>query len=182
MPLIEDRPIDDILSDFNRFKQQVPRFVGTLAVDFFKGSFRRQGFIEDRRIDKWPPRMPTKTDRRTQKTGHTLVKSGRLRRSIRIIRVGKGFVIVGTNVPYAQIHNEGLTINTKASISSHTRRAHTRKSRGRRQRIKAHDVKAHTRHIQFTMPQRRFMGDSNFLNRRITLQTARRLQQIFQNR
>ena len=62
--------------------------------------------------------------------------SGRLKKSIRRIRVTQNSVTIGTDVPYAQIHNEGGTIKKTVSVKSHRRKMNT------------------------TIPQRQFIGES----------------------
>ncbi len=84
------------LTAFKQFKDAFPRYVGNIAVNFYKDSFRRQGFIDQGGVDQWKARK--KTDKNKAKRS-ILVKSGRLRRSIRIIRTGLGYVVVGTDDP-----------------------------------------------------------------------------------
>jgi phage gpG-like protein len=89
-----------------KYKQTVtrlPRLLGATAVEYVHGNFRAQGFV-DKGTDKWKPRKRTDTGRAI------LVKSGALRRDIRVRGTGPNYVIVGTSLPYASIHNEGGTI------------------------------------------------------------------------
>lgn len=99
-------------------------------------------------------------------------------RSIRKITANGDKIIIGTDVEYAQIHNDGGRVKVVASIGSYTkksyrRKAHTRtRKNGRTERIKAqtvgsHTVKAHRRKINFTMPRRQFLGSSTTLTNRI---------------
>jgi phage gpG-like protein len=98
------------LNDFN-FKQVIrkltrdrsfPRRLGTLAVNHFKQSFRDEGFT-DGSLKKWRKRKNNVDAGRA-----VLVKSGDLRRSIKIKRASFKSIIVGTTgIPYATIHNEG---------------------------------------------------------------------------
>lgn len=39
------------MQEFKKFKDAFPRFVGNMAINFFKDSFRRQGFIDRRGVD-----------------------------------------------------------------------------------------------------------------------------------
>ena len=168
-------PLAKQLEAFRAFKSSYPRFVGNLAVNFYKDSFRRQGFIQENRLEKWEPRKnPDKKGRRRA----ILVKYGALRRSIRVIRSGLGYVVVGTDMAYAQIHNKGGVIRATQRVSSFRRKAYTRKWKGKRQRISASQVKAHSRRVNTTIPQRQLIGPSAFLNRRIAMQTEYRLKQI----
>lgn len=107
-----------------------------------------------------------------------MVKSGRLRRSIRIIRTGLGYVQVGTDIPYARIHNEGGVIRTTQSVRSYRRKAYTRRWKGKRQNVSAAVVGGHRRRMNFSIPQRQFMGQSDFLQRRIIMNTEYRIKRI----
>ena len=81
--------------------------MGRTAKTFFTDNFRKQGF-EDKTVSKWKPRKDT--GKRSQGRA-ILVKSGDLRRSIRFDTVNKSnlSVRIATDLPYAKIHNEGLT-------------------------------------------------------------------------
>ena len=163
-----------VQKDFAAFQRRYPTFVGTIAVDFFKGSFRRQGFVDDG-LERWKPRAKTPTDRRSRKKGKTLVRTGRLRRSIRITRKGSNYVVVGTDVPYARTHNEGGQVKASVTVGRHRRKAHSRNG----VRVPETTVRTHKRNVNFNMPKRQFMGNSKFLNRRITLRTAARITNLF---
>jgi len=80
-----------------------------------------------------------------------LIKSGRLFRSIRILKKSGSRRVVGSTVPYAKVHNEGLRVQGTARVRSHTRRPRRRAS---------HTVRAHTRSVNFKMPKRPFLTDS----------------------
>ncbi|MDR1403030.1 MAG: phage virion morphogenesis protein, partial [Tannerellaceae bacterium] len=122
-----------------------------------------------------------RTGRRSQTL---LVDTGRLKKSIRKIKYTTEQIIIGTDVPYAEIHNEGgeikKTVNVKShTIKAHGRKAHTRNRSGRAERIKAHTVKtytvkAHARRMNLKIPSRRFIGNSHTLARRIELHVTAR--------
>ncbi|MEM7372806.1 MAG: phage virion morphogenesis protein [Bacteroidota bacterium] len=151
----------------------LPRVVGNMAVNFYKDRFRRQGW-HDNSFSRWPDRKrPEKGARRA-----VLVKSGRLRRSIRIINTTFNSVTVGTDVPYAKIHNEGGQVNVSQSVKRHDRKAHRRRVRGREQRVKAHSVKAHTRSFSATIPQRKYMGRSRLLTKRIVMHINKQIDNL----
>lgn len=176
------------LQEFHNFKAAYPRFVGNVAVNFYKDSFKRSGFINRSGVEKWPQRKPNTWSKKSDKGRKLLIKSGRLRRSIRVVRTGLGFVQVGTDVPYARIHNEGGIIKTLQKIDSfkkkaHKRKAHTRTWKGKKQKVKAssvsmHHVKFHIRQVNTTIDQRQFMGISLFLLKRILSQTDHRIKRI----
>jgi phage gpG-like protein len=77
--------------------------MGTEAKNHFVKSFRNQGF-EDKSIVKWKHRKRLEQG----KSRAILVKSGDLRRSIRVINKSYRSITLGSDLPYAQIHNDGL--------------------------------------------------------------------------
>ena len=89
-----------------KYKQTVtrlPMLLGATAVEYVHGNFRAQGFV-NKGTEKWKARKITDEGRAI------LVKTGRLRRDVRVRGTGANYVIVGTSLPYASIHNEGGTI------------------------------------------------------------------------
>lgn len=144
-----------------RFFKSLPTLAGNVALNFFDDSFDRQGFI-DKRHSRWKPR-------KIQDAGRSiLVKSGRLRRSLRMSTMGNN-VRISTDVPYAQIHNEGGRITGQASVRSHTRRTPSGNT----------TVRAHLRNLNIQIPKRQFMGASDLLDKRIEKLVTRALDQIF---
>ena len=96
-----------ILKDIQAFKPQLEKVVdamGILAVSHFTTSFRNQGFT-DESLQSWQPRKRIERSRMGNRA--ILVKSGRLRRSIRSKRFGFLSVKILTDVPYASVHNNG---------------------------------------------------------------------------
>jgi phage gpG-like protein len=144
--------------------------LGEESLKFFNKSFTKQGW-EDVALDKWKKR-------KNPKPKHPiLVKSGTLKRSIAILKTTSYTIVLGTNVPYAKIHNEGFdgsesvkahsrTRNIKATIRGGGVFINGKFSKGKSKRIKiigaTGQVKAHTRHM--VMPQRQFMGHSTQLS------------------
>lgn len=162
--------------------QKLPTEIATIAVNFSKERFRDQAWL-DKTKHAWKPRK--KMRGRSGRASQTLlVKSGRLKRSIRKIKATTDEVIIGTDAEYAEIHNEGgkidKTVNVKAhTVRSHRREAHTRTRSGRTEKIKAQTiksfrVKAHIRKMNTKIPSRRFIGESFTLIRRIELHTIAR--------
>jgi phage gpG-like protein len=153
----------------NRVYKRTPTLVGGTAVGFYKDRFRFQAW-QDQTREAWPER---KRKDKNRKRRNLLVKTGRLRRSIRVVSKGRNHVFVGTDVPYAQAHNEGFKgkVNQNVSghkVKEHKRRSHTRDGR----RVKAQVVQSHrkgsfTRTIDQNIQKRQFMGESTFLNRRM---------------
>ena len=75
--------------------------MGVEAVNHYKKSFRDGGFT-DRTLRTWPQRKGGNDGRAV------LVKSGDLRRSIKVKRKTLKSVTIGSDLPYAPVHNDGL--------------------------------------------------------------------------
>jgi len=173
------KSIQDQVRDFRAFARDLPQYVGTEAVRFFKDSFNRQGFIDEGGVKRWKPRNKKAKRNKGRKI---LIDSGALKRSIRITDKTAHSVTVGTNLPYAQIHNEGFS--GVQYVKPHKRTA-TRKMKwknsytGRNTTIKGagsrHNVKGFGRRVN--MPKRQFIGKSRFFERRIQLQSEYKLKQ-----
>jgi len=164
-----------MVNDVRDLMRQLPDWAGREAVGFYTDSWRRQGYINTG-YSKWQARK--KTDKKGQSRA-ILTKTGRLRRSIRD-RVAGQKVTIYTDVPYAQVHNEGLAVQAVQTVKTHKRRAHRRKGK----KVKETTVQAHTRTINTQMPQRQFMDIPNkpispFLEKRIVAHVARALDKIF---
>ena len=97
-------------------------------------------------------------------------------------------MVVGTDVPYAQLHNEGGTVNKVAQVKAHTRKVVIRqRSVNRRGNAttraigsKIVNVRAHNRKMNLTMPKRQFLGESELLMRRIEMHVNRELNKELQ--
>ncbi|MBR6286969.1 MAG: phage virion morphogenesis protein [Bacteroidaceae bacterium] len=120
---------DELTRRIDYLKQQIetevndrlPRKVGIVAVNFFKQNFRDAGFRDDT-IQQW------KLTKRQQfgkgaAAGYTPLLSARnhLFSSIQYV-AGRGEVHIGNNVPYANIHNEGGTVNTHPVVTPRMRK------------------------------------------------------------
>lgn len=125
------------------------RMVGAEAVNFSKERFVRKN---------WVDRTPEAWDKTDKKRGSTLVASGQLKRSIRIQSMNAYKIIIGTDIKYAKIHNEGGTINKPVKVKGFARVS----MKGKR-----HNVEAHNRQMNTTIPRRQFIGVSAILERRI---------------
>jgi phage gpG-like protein len=90
--------------NFHKVRKQLPGVLGTIAANYFKDSFRREGW-RDRSLKYWPRR---RKNFRKDNGRAILVKSARLRNSIRIEQAVFARTVVGTSVPYADAHNSGV--------------------------------------------------------------------------
>lgn len=162
----------DKLKKINKhsFLRRMTDEAGVIAVNFSKDRFIYKNWI-DKSVKKWESRQ--RPDR-----GSLLVRTGRLKRSVRKIMTGDYYIMVGTDVPYAKLHNEGGTINETVKVKGFQRKLKIRaRSIDRRtgwvRKLKKVigtqlvNVKAHLRKMNLTMPKRQFIGDSSLLARRI---------------
>lgn len=152
--------------------------VAVHSLSFFKERFRQQNWI-DHSTQPWPKRRAAGWGKRERKGRGLLIDTGRLRRSIRIVSSNGNRVVIGTNVPYAQKHNEGfkgkVTQQVKAHTRSKTKFGVVKKRELKRStsidygRVKIGDsqVKAHSRSVNQNIPKRQFIGQSAALNKQV---------------
>ena len=186
----------ELLLLVNRFEKaiiRVPTIAGNTAVNFALDNWKRQGFL-GATFQPWRMRKdPTKWKQHPKRPGRAiLVLTGRLRQSIRIVSTSTDQVIVGSDVPYAKTHNEGMRLgiiqhvkqftrnHTYAGIASRfkvmqdtgdkeefaTGAAMSLKTRKaiKNKKVQAQTiVKAHTRRVNQDIPARPFLADSPYL-------------------
>lgn len=157
MPIKHQKNIAQIRSEFERFKKQLPIAIGGIAVRFFKDNFRRQGFL-DKSLEPWKKRKDGTTD-------GILSKSGNLRHSIRAIKTTEGSVVIGTYEKYAQIHNEGGIITQTPTPKQ--RKFFWAKYYASEKTNEAWKGAALAKQIHITIPQRKFIGNSQTLDNEI---------------
>lgn len=170
--------------------------MGTDAKNHFVKSFRNQGF-EDRSIEKWKPRKGeimssgmAKVTKKSKSSRYILIKSGDLRRSVRIISENYRSVVIGSDLPYAQLHNDGAKTGY-VYVRPHDRK-HTFKTSvqgafsgtaNKRRRTKIDiissidKVKGHSRRLRY--PRRRYIGDSYVLINKLRLKLDKRVKNVF---
>lgn len=145
---------------FQELYKNFPQRAGSLAVKFSKERFVRKNWV-DRKPEKW-------AKRKREDRGSLMIRTGRLKRSIRKIKVTRNFVIIGTDVPYAQPLNDGAKLSKTVTV-----RSHTRKRQGRKETVKSHKRKMNT-----TLKPRPFIGESAILLRRIERMVQKDIQKI----
>jgi len=158
------------LQKLKNLKQSYPRIAGREAVLFFKKRFDERNWVSDR-SEPWKLR---KDKGKKNKGRGLLVKTGALRRSIRVTRASGTMVWVGTDIPYARAHNQGYRGNV--SVKEHKRNKFTTKEVGigtylikskkentrKVSELKSEGkVEAHTR--KMNLPKRQFIGESRYL-------------------
>jgi phage gpG-like protein len=90
----KQKEVQELLRDFIRI-------MGIDARNHFVKNFEKQGFDDDS-VHAWQKRKITDEGRAI------LVKSGDLRRSIKVDKTSTDKVVISSDLPYARIHNEGL--------------------------------------------------------------------------
>ena len=172
----KDYDFGKIVVNFTEVQKQIPEALATVCVNYFKDSFRRQGWRDSGR--------------------GILIKRGHLRNSIRRLIANWKRVEVGTDLPYAEPNNEGFS--GTVSVRQHTRRqfkkerykvgrgVYSVKTRQELTRTKTQKVatgttftvRAHTRKVD--LPQRQFIGDSEVLEMKIDQTITRAVDTIFE--
>lgn len=164
--------LGQLKKDFDKLKQRLPQKIADESRSFFMRSFAQGGFNNTGLVEKWENTIKRKMGKSSKPI---LVRTGRLRNSVRIGQVSFGKSVLRSDVPYAKIHNEGGTFNVK----SYTREAHEKKvrygpasyniksrkidSKSKKLGMMQQKVKAH----KMTMPKRKFMGRSKALDTRV---------------
>jgi len=142
----------------------LPEIIGNEVVNFSLQSFEQEAWSGNSQ-EVWSKRKnPTKWGKPDDTGRALLVKTGKLKRSIRITRIVNNIVYVGaggTDIPYARVHNYGFRGTVNQSVRSFQRKDKTGK---------LIEIKAHNRTIKQNIPQRRFIGadsDSPYLKARL---------------
>lgn len=173
-----------IMQAANQVKAEIEKMTaaaGVIAKNHFVMSFRNQGFT-DESIEKWIARKKADTGRAI------LVKSGALRRSIRVMNRGMFKVVIFSNLPYAQIHNEGMSATIKSHSRNKTFEASVRGnagfvngkwSRGRSRKVRLRGEAYGVGEYSVKMPKRQFIGNSGVLNRKIIAKFESQINKVF---
>lgn len=148
-----------------RVTKTLPAKAATIAVNFTKERFKAQNWIGDRTIP-WKKRK-TETGRKKGGKRAILVNKGRLRRSIRKIEVTEEHAKIGTDVEYAQIHNDGGSYRGTVRVGTYTRKQGRRKGKSGKKQRGSVQVASHTRKMRWRMPQRQFIGASPILDKQV---------------
>lgn len=166
-----------------KYKQTVenlPKKLGATAVRYVHDNFRKQGY-DDQGVKRWPKRKSRKHAGRA-----VLIKSGALRRDIRVRRTTKTYAVVGTSFKYAKIHNTGGTINhpggTPYFIDDDGKPVYVSRLVAKNYEAKTGRKMQVTRPHKINMPQRQFMPTktrgSRTLNKRLRATAKRELNKI----
>jgi phage gpG-like protein len=185
-------PLDQLQRRFQSVATRLPVIAGNEVVNFALDNFKRQGFLGNS-FQPWKARKnPTKWGQKPKRNGRAiLIDTGRLRRSIRIVRSNWDEVVVGSDVPYAKAHNEGVRLGEIQQVKSFTRKVTTlgvvktvarKNSTGikfGRKETGTTTVAAHTRRINQNIPARPFLANSPYLNLRLQRIVAAEIMKAF---
>lgn len=170
------KTLKNMKQDFKKLEEffaELPLHIANAYQNLVDDNFDQEGF-QDSTLEKWPKRTKTDTTRGGKKKKgkrSLLVQSGKLRRSIsyRIVQQGGSHAIIFySNVPYAQIHNEGGAVKYTAKIKAHTRKTKSGKVQ----------VKAHKRRVSFNMPKRQFIGRSASFDEEIVTWVSNQIEKL----
>ena len=152
-------PIKDLERRFRNVILRLPAIAGNEVVNFALDNWKRQAWLGDT-AEPWKPRKnPTKWGQTPKRNGRAiLIDSGRLRRSVRVIRTTPDMAVVGTDVPYARAHNEGVRLGVIQTVTPFQRKMKTGKTV---------NVKGHIRRINQNIPRRQFLGNSQYLTNKL---------------
>ena len=175
---------------FRKVREELPLQLAAVAQNFFVDSFQRQGWYDSLTLKRWQPRADESWRRKKKgRRGNRaiLVKTGRLRRSIKIRSARFQKIVIATDVAYAAAHNYGY--KGTVSVRSHTRRRYGRekeeyttktgKQSTRQKKVvkSSYTVRQHTR--KMNLPQRQFMGHSPMLDRKLNKVIERQMEHLF---
>jgi len=153
----------DVLSFYRNLLDNAHKIVEQEALNHFTESFENQGFT-DTAFTPWIPRKQ-ETDR--SKGKKILQDATILMGSIHTIYIDKKTITIGTDIPYAKIHNEGGTINANIPVSKKMKKYFWYKFYATgNPKFKAAALSKQVI-VNTEMPQRQFIGNSQILNNNI---------------
>lgn len=161
IPMREEIGFINLVDRVTKVFATIPHKAGTIAVNFSRDRFRQQNWV-DATTQPWRKRKDNGRKRKTRRSKRgVLIDTARLMRSIRKIHITQTSALIGTDVDYGQVHNDGLEVKGTANVKAHTRvRVNGRK------RVEQ-NVKAHKRNVKFKMPKRQFIGASAILDKKV---------------
>ena len=173
-------PIQELQRRFAAVITTLPVIAGNEVVNFALDNFKRQGFLGNT-FQPWKPRKKVTAWGKTKRNGRSiLVDTARLRDSIRVLRASMAETVIGTDVPYAKAHNDGVRLGIIQQVKSYNRKVttlgiveakrlktKTKISFGRVDKGKRVTVNAHQRRINQNIPARPFLKESPYLTAKL---------------
>lgn len=158
---------DQVKQNLERTKRELPVRLAKQAENYFTASFTKQGFDGkkwkevNRRIPGTYEYKYPKSKGLTRRTKPILIGSGALRRAVSNSIRNATFELVELQVdlPYAQIHNQGGTIN----IGAHKKVIHFNGKKFSKISKATHAQKVDVGAYSVVMPKRTFMKQTNEL-------------------
>lgn len=187
--------------EINRLVNRVlPIKVGALAKAHFRENFRLSGFMNGG-LRAWPATRRQQTGGKSAAAnyGPLLSRRNRLFGSIGY-KPGPGYVVIGTSLPYAAIHNDGGTVSPTVTLkmrkfawAMYYRSLGTKSSKGSKdskgrkgatvpaeaERWKALAL-TRKQKLNITIPKRQFIGDSQELNAAINRKIGEEMDKLFE--
>lgn len=188
----------------NRLVNRVlPIKVGALAKAHFRENFRLSGFMNGG-LRAWPVTRRQQTGGKSAAAnyGPLLSRRNHLFGSIGY-KPGPGFVVIGTSLPYAAIHNDGGTVGPTVTLkmrkfawAMYYRSLGSKGSKGSKSSKGSRGKKGATvpaeaerwkalaltrkQKLNITIPKRPFIGDSQELNAAINRKIGEEMDKLFQ--
>jgi phage gpG-like protein len=162
---------EDLTKKLKAVMPTIPYKIGEVVVKFSMNRFSEQNWVNNG-TQPWQSR---KAKGRSNTGRAILVKSGRLRRSVRIVSTTSDSVKVGSDVPYAGAHNDGfkglVTVRPhsrsrfKKTKETYTTRTGKERKRTVQSIAATYQIGEHKRRMN--MPRRRFLGESHYQTKQI---------------
>jgi phage gpG-like protein len=154
---------------WERFERETIERIARLGLDFFDDSFANQGFT-DTAFVPWQPKA--------ENNGYNLlIKSGHLRSSLQVFEKSRRRIVFGSDVDYAEIHNEGGTLHVPVTRRSRKFFWFMYKATGK-QFWKAMALTKKT-HLDIKIPKRQFIGESATLMNQIDTMAVKQIKKHF---
>ncbi|MEP4136695.1 MAG: phage virion morphogenesis protein [Cyclobacteriaceae bacterium] len=165
----------DIARKLTKLRRNLPVLIGNEVVNFALDNFDKQGFDTGAGIKRWADR--SEPDPRPG--GAVLVgrQGGRLKRSIRRTRTTATSVTIGSDVVYSGIHNEGGQI--RVTVTPRSRRFFWAMHYATGLDFWRGMALTKKKVLTVNIPERRFLGDSKALDRRIVSLIEREIEKCF---
>lgn len=189
-------------AEINRLVNRVlPIKVGALAKAHFRENFRLSGFMNGG-LRQWPTtrRQQTGGKGAAANYGPLLSKRNQLFGSI-AYKPGPGYVVIGTSLPYAAIHNDGGTVSPTVTVkmrkfawAMYYKALGAKGSKGKKPKAsksqptlaanpEAERWKAlaltRKEKLSISIPKRQFIGDSQELNAAINQKISAEVEKLF---
>lgn len=162
--------LDQVLKGFKKEKKELPTILGNLAKNHFVEGFRKGGGQTDDSAGGWK-------ERGTDPGRAILVKSGKLRRDIRVRKKSFSRIVVGTGnitTDYAEAHNKGATMTvTKKQKGYFIAQYNKNKSDFWKRMIGAKTI---------TIPKREYIGHSRELSKKLSKRIHREINRTWKTK